>query len=245
MAAGVEAQAACAAGAVPARWQAARRRAKAEGCAGPRGSRCAAGVQAVSRAACRDAGGAGGGQSAAARRCTRRCARPRSRRRCASGSGSFTSACSAITCTWSSRPRTSGALARGMQGFQISAARNINAASGRRRAAAARQGVRRPLSPGGHHVADAGAPHDFVCPDQLAEARGGPRRGWRARGSSIRSRAAISFPDWAELQDQAVDVADPRDVRSAGGRRPQSWLLAEGWKLVGTISAHEVPGPPR
>jgi hypothetical protein len=51
----------------------------------------------------------------------------------------------------------------------------------------------------------------------------------------------ILFPDWKELEDKDVmwsirDTYDPLIVY-----RPQSWLLREGWKLAGEISARDVP----
>jgi len=57
--------------------------------------------------------------------------------------------------------------------------------------------------------------------------------------------SAIAFPDWAERQDQVWmwpirETYDPLIVR-----RPQSWVLREGWKLAGALSAREVPGKPR
>jgi len=53
--------------------------------------------------------------------------------------------------------------------------------------------------------------------------------------------SGISFPDWKELEDKAFmwpirATYDPLMVR-----RPQSWLLREGWKLCGSISARDVP----
>ncbi len=54
--------------------------------------------------------------------------------------------------------------------------------------------------------------------------------------------SAISFPDWAELEGQAWmwpirETYDPLVVR-----RPQSWLLREGWiRAGGPISAREIP----
>jgi hypothetical protein len=55
--------------------------------------------------------------------------------------------------------------------------------------------------------------------------------------------SAIAFPDWKELEDQPWmwpirETYDPMMVR-----RPQSWLLREGWKRGGgAISARDVPG---
>jgi len=57
--------------------------------------------------------------------------------------------------------------------------------------------------------------------------------------------SGILFPDWVELQDKAVmwpirETYDPMMVR-----RPRSWLLADGWKLAGSISAREIPSKGR
>jgi hypothetical protein len=51
------------------------------------------------------------------------------------------------------------------------------------------------------------------------------------------------FPDWKELDGTCFmwplrDTYDPLVVR-----RPESWILREGWKRCGTISAREIPGP--
>jgi len=52
------------------------------------------------------------------------------------------------------------------------------------------------------------------------------------------------FPDWKELENQHVmwpirEAYDPLIVR-----RPESWILREGWKLCGSISARDVPSRP-
>jgi hypothetical protein len=58
--------------------------------------------------------------------------------------------------------------------------------------------------------------------------------------------SAISFPDWAELEGtpwmwSIRETYDPLVVR-----RPESWLLREGWrKAGGPIPAREVPGQRR
>jgi hypothetical protein len=53
--------------------------------------------------------------------------------------------------------------------------------------------------------------------------------------------SGILFPDWKELEGKIVmwpwrETYDPLIVR-----RPQGWLLSEGWKLQGSISARDVP----
>jgi hypothetical protein len=53
--------------------------------------------------------------------------------------------------------------------------------------------------------------------------------------------SGISFPDWKELDGRDFmwpvrATYDPLMVR-----RPRSWLLREGWKIHGPISARAVP----
>jgi REP element-mobilizing transposase RayT len=136
------------------------------------------------------------------------------------------------------------ALARGMQGFQISAAKNINAALGegehRRRGKVfadryhlevitsptqARNSIAYVLSNWRHHKED----------------QNGLPRTWLADPFS----SAISFPDWQELEGQPWMWPIRENYDPIFVRRPQSWLLREGWKRGGgPISARVVPGPP-
>ena len=133
------------------------------------------------------------------------------------------------------------ALARGMQGFQISAARHINTALGvgcRRR--------RGPVFADRYHV------EVITSPTRARHALSYILNNWRHHKEDQQGLAAtwlvdpfssgISFPDWQELDGQAWmwpirETYDPLMVR-----RPQSWLLREGWKLRGPISARDVPG---
>jgi REP element-mobilizing transposase RayT len=137
------------------------------------------------------------------------------------------------------------ALARGMQGFTISAARNINTALG--------DGVRRRRS---KVFADRYHVEVITTPTRAYHALGYILGNWRKHGEDRHGLAstwlvdpfssAISFPDWQELQDQPWmwpirETYDPLVVR-----RPQSWLLREGWKLGGgPISARDMPSRPR
>ena len=132
------------------------------------------------------------------------------------------------------------ALARGMQGFLISAARHINTALG--------DGKRRRRGP---VFADRYHLEVITTPTRARHAISYVLSNWRKHGEDREGlpstwlvdpfSSAISFPDWKELQDQpwmwpVRATYDPLMVR-----RPQSWLLREGWKLAGEISAHEVP----
>jgi REP element-mobilizing transposase RayT len=137
------------------------------------------------------------------------------------------------------------ALARGMQGFQISAARNINIALG--------DGVRRRR---GKVFADRYHVEVITTPRRARHAIGYVLGNWRKHKEDQHGVAstwlvdpfstAILFPDWKELQDKALmwpirETYDPMIVF-----RPRTWLLAEGWKLAGTpISARDVPSKAR
>jgi hypothetical protein len=136
------------------------------------------------------------------------------------------------------------ALSRGMQGFQISAARNINTALGddkRRRR--------------GKVFADRYHVEVITSPTQARHAIGYILGNWRKHKEDQQGPAStwlvdpfssgILFPDWKELEDKALmwpirETYDPMIVF-----RPRSWVLAEGWKLCGSISARDVPGTPR
>src|SRR6185503_14810781 len=136
---------------------------------------------------------------------------------------------------------TNLALAHGMQGFQISAARNINTALGvdkyRRR--------RGPVFADRYHLEVITSPTrahralSYVLNNwrKHREDREGLARTWLVDPFS----SGILFPDWKELEDKHVmwpirDTYEPLFVR-----RPASWLLREGWKLIGPISARDVP----
>jgi REP element-mobilizing transposase RayT len=134
------------------------------------------------------------------------------------------------------------ALARGMQGFQVSAARSINTALGvdkyRRR--------RGPVFADRYHL------EVITSPTRAHRALSYVLNNWRKHREDRHGLAstwlvdpfssAISFPDWEELEGKAFmwpmrETYDPLMVR-----RPQSWLLREGWKLGGgSISARDVP----
>jgi REP element-mobilizing transposase RayT len=132
------------------------------------------------------------------------------------------------------------ALARGMQGFQISAARNINTALGdrcRRR--------RGPVFADRYHL------EVITSPTRARHALSYILNNWRKHREDQQGLAStwlvdpyssgISFPDWEELEGKALmwpmrETYDPLFVR-----RPASWILRDGWKLCGPISARDVP----
>lgn len=73
------------------------------------------------------------------------------------------------------------------------------------------------------------------------EDRYGPPSTWLVDPFS----SGISFPDWKELEHK--DFMWP--IRAAYDplvvRRPAGWLLREGWKLCGAVSARDVPSQSR
>jgi REP element-mobilizing transposase RayT len=136
------------------------------------------------------------------------------------------------------------ALARGMQGFQISAARHINTALG--------DGKRRRR---GKVFTDRYHLTVITSPTQARHAIGYVLGNWRRHKEDQRGlpstwlvdpfSSGILFPDWQELEDKAWmwpmrATYDPLVVR-----RPTTWLLAEGWRKAGAISARDVPSKPR
>lgn len=133
------------------------------------------------------------------------------------------------------------ALARGMQGFQISAARNINSAlridKHRRRR--------------GQVFADRYHVEVITSPKRARHALSYILNNWRKHREDQQGlpstwlvdpfSSGISFPDWLELEDKDLmwpirETYDPLVVY-----RPRTWLLREAWKRHGAISAREVP----
>jgi hypothetical protein len=138
------------------------------------------------------------------------------------------------------------ALARGLQGFQLSVARNVNTVLGvdefRRR--------RGPVFADRYHL------EVITSPTRARNALAYVLSNWRKHGEDQSDEArtwlvdpfssGFSFPDWKELE--GADLMWKVPERRASYEplvvyRPRSWLLSEGWKRGGPmISAREVPG---
>jgi REP element-mobilizing transposase RayT len=132
------------------------------------------------------------------------------------------------------------ALARGMQGFQISAARHINTALA--------VGYRRRR---GSVFADRYHLEVITSPTQVRHALSYVLiNNWRKHKEDQRGLArtwlvdpystGILFPGWKELEDKPFMWPMRATYEPMVVRLPQSWLLREGWK-VGSISVHDVP----
>src|ERR1043165_9728089 len=132
------------------------------------------------------------------------------------------------------------ALARGMQGFQISGARNINTVLGERY-----RRRRGKVFEDRYHL------EIIKSPTRARRALLYVMSNWRKHGEDQHGAArpwlvdpfstGILFSGWQELENKDFmwpirESYDPLFVRT-----PESWLLREGWKLCGPISARDVP----
>jgi REP element-mobilizing transposase RayT len=132
------------------------------------------------------------------------------------------------------------ALARGMQGFMISASRHVNTALGIR-------GRRRR----GAVFADRYYLEVISSPTRARHALSYILNNWRKHREDQQGLAStwlvdpyssgIQFPDWEELDGKDFMWPMPATYDPLMVRRPQSWLLREGWKCAGAISARDVP----
>jgi REP element-mobilizing transposase RayT len=140
-----------------------------------------------------------------------------------------------------------GALAKGMQGFQISAAKQINAAISKGRTGPRRRGT---VFPDRYHA------EIITSPRQARHTISYLLNNWRKHGEDLRVvtrgwridwfSSAAMFPDWAEYGDEALLWRGPATYEPLWVYRPGTWLLREGWKKRGaTISCHEVPSANR
>jgi REP element-mobilizing transposase RayT len=134
------------------------------------------------------------------------------------------------------------ALSRGMQAFQIVAARFIN------RVVSEERGVKRR----GRVFVDRFHAHVLRTPREVRHARAYVMNNWRRHGEDRRAprhwvldpfSSAVAFAGWKETGGNSF-VA-PADYRPLGVARPQTWLMNVGWQKHGLISTHERPGPLR
>jgi REP element-mobilizing transposase RayT len=135
-----------------------------------------------------------------------------------------------------------GALSLGMQSFQISAAKQLNRALGKVRRGVRRRGT---VFPDRYHA------EVITTPTQARHTLSYVLNNWRKHAEDRADRAAtwrvdpfssgLVFPDWAERLDRPTLWRGPPSYEPLLVLRPRTWLLATGWKLVGTISHDEVP----
>src|ERR1043166_5395111 len=127
------------------------------------------------------------------------------------------------------------ALAVGMQGFQISAAKHLNAAISKGKPGPRRRGT---VFPDRYHAEIITSPTQarhtlsYIVNNwrKHEEDRVAPMSGWRVDWFST----GIMFPGWNEYGDEPLVWYQPR-----------TWLLRVGWQKAGAISCHAVPSAPR
>jgi REP element-mobilizing transposase RayT len=134
------------------------------------------------------------------------------------------------------------ALARGMQGFQISAAKQLNAAISQSRPGPRRRGT---VFPDRYHAEIITSPRQarhclsYVLSNfrKHREDCKAPMSSWTIDWFS----SAVSFPGWAEYGDEPFLWRGPDTYDPLITYQPRTWLLREGWKKAGSISCHEIP----
>src|SRR5437868_14142204 len=138
------------------------------------------------------------------------------------------------------------ALARGMQGFQISAAKHLNAAISKGRTGPRRRGT---VFPDRYYAEIITSPRQarhalsYVLGNwrKHQEDRAAPMSTWTIDWFS----SAVMFPGWAEYGEEAFLWRGPGTYDPLVVYQPKTWLLREGWKKAGAISYREVPSAKR
>ena len=134
------------------------------------------------------------------------------------------------------------ALAAGMQGFQISAAKHLNAAVSKGKPGPRRRGT---VFPDRYHAEIITSPRQarhcvgYVLNNwrKHREDQRSPMSGWRIDWFS----SAAMFPGWVEYGEEAFLWRGPETYDPLLVYQPRTWLLREGWKTAGAISCCEVP----
>jgi len=134
------------------------------------------------------------------------------------------------------------ALATGMQAFGISAARNINRVIGER--------IGKKQS--GRVFADRYHARILKTPRQVRNTIAYVLNNWRHHGEDTRDFArnwvidpfasGCCFAGWKERDDKGYTYRAPPGYVGFVVWQPSLWLLREGWRRWGLISAYEVPG---
>ena len=151
------------------------------------------------------------------------------------------------------------ALSKGMQAFQISAAKHINAeiSKGKLKGISWYEAKRRGLVTGerrkGQVFADRYHEETITTPRQARNAIAYVLNNWRkhkehydprARGWQIDPFATgWSFDGWKERENEPFVWKLRETYQPMPVWRPKTWLLSEGWRRYGLVSTHEVPGP--
>ena len=138
------------------------------------------------------------------------------------------------------------ALSSGMQGFQISAAKHLNAAISKGQPGPRRRG---PVFPDRYHA------EIITSPRQARHALSYIMNNFRKHQEDYKApmsswaidwfSSAVTFPGWAEYGDEPFFWRGPETYDPLVVYQPKTWLLREGWKKSGSISCREVPSARR
>ncbi len=139
------------------------------------------------------------------------------------------------------------ALSRGMQSFQISAAKHLNRAISVKRALAVRR--RGTVFPDRFHQEIITTPKQarhtlaYVLNNwrKHREDQGVVQRRWNVDPFS----SAALFDGWKVLEDSPVMWRLPIGYEAMTVYLPKTWLLRVGWKMHGLLDTHEVPSARR
>jgi REP element-mobilizing transposase RayT len=143
-----------------------------------------------------------------------------------------------------------GALALGMRGFQISAAKHLNAAISKGKPGPRRRGA---VFPDRYHA------EIITSPRQARHALAYVLNNWRKHEEDRRQpmsewkidwfSTAAMFPGWAEYapyEEEPFLWRGPVTYDPLVVYQPRTWLLRDGWRKGGaTISTREVPSKKR
>jgi REP element-mobilizing transposase RayT len=134
------------------------------------------------------------------------------------------------------------ALSAGLQGFQISAARHLNAELSKGKPGPRRRGT---VFPDRYHA------EIITCPRQARHALSYLLNNWRKHREDCAPpmstwtidwfSTAAMFPGWAEYGDEPFLWRGPPTYDPLVVYQPRTWLLREGWKKSGSVSCHAVP----
>src|SRR5262245_11310380 len=134
------------------------------------------------------------------------------------------------------------ALAAGLQGFQISAAKHLNAAISNGRPGPQRRGS---VFPDRYYA------EIITSPRQARNALSYLMNNWRKHREDLAApmsswtidwfSSAVMFPGWAEYGDEPLLWRGPASYDPLIVYQPKTGLLKEGWKKAGAISCHDVP----
>lgn len=133
------------------------------------------------------------------------------------------------------------ALSAGMHGFQISAAKHLNAAIGKERGGPRRRG---PVFPDRFHAVVISSPR------QARHALSYVVNNWRKHGEQHEPRArawkidpfssAVTFRGWKEWSE-GFSWCVPPTYQPLIVQPPRTWLLQKGWQRDGVISYTDMP----